>query len=149
MSIIVRRMTLSDVKDVSEIEAKSFATPWSPDAFEQEIRDNKLAVYYVAEEHDRVVGYAGFWDVVGELHITNVAVSPEKRGKGIGDLLMEALVQHASSGDYIALTLEVRVTNTVAINLYKKFGFVSMGVRRGYYTDTKEDAMIMWKEISK
>lgn len=145
--IEVRRMTLEDVDAVSAIENNTFHSPWSKASIRQEIEDNHLAVYYVAVSKGKVVAYAGYWEVVDECHITNVAVDDHYRGQGIGHKLMQALIEHAIERDYKAMTLEVRVSNAVAIHLYEDHGFTSMGIRAGYYTDTKEDALIMWKEL--
>lgn len=143
----VRRMTEADVKAVYEIEMASFKTPWSMESFEKEIRENQLAVYFVVEVVGEVVGYAGMWTVMDELHITNVAVMPSHRGKGLSSCLMDKLFEFAAMKHFKSMTLEVRTANSVAIGLYEKFGFVGMGIRKGYYQDTNEDALIMWKEF--
>jgi ribosomal-protein-alanine N-acetyltransferase len=145
----IRKMTTEDLLAVVEVENICFTTPWSEDSFRNELTTNMLAVYYVAEVDQRVVGYAGMWHVMDELHITNVAVHPEFRGKKIGNQLLEALIGFSSSGPYTGMTLEVRVSNDVAINLYTKYGFEKLGIRKGYYQDNKEDAIVMWKELNK
>jgi len=145
----IRKMTTEDLLAVVEVENICFTTPWSEDSFRNELTTNMLAVYYVAEVDQRVVGYAGMWHVMDELHITNVAVHPEFRGKKIGNQLLEALIGFSSSGPYTGMTLEVRVSNDVAINLYSKYGFEKLGIRKGYYQDNKEDAIVMWKELNK
>jgi len=145
----IRKMTLEDLAAVVVVENICFTTPWSEDSFRNELTTNMLAVYYVAEVDDHVVGYAGMWHVMDELHITNVAVHPDYQGRSIGNQLLEALIGFSASGPYKGMTLEVRVSNEVAINLYKKYGFEKLGIRRGYYQDNKEDAMVMWKELNK
>jgi len=145
----IRKMTTEDLLAVVEVENICFTTPWSEDSFRNELTTNMLAVYYVAEFEQRVVGYAGMWHVMDELHITNVAVHPEFRGKKIGNQLLEALIGFSSSGPYTGMTLEVRVSNDVAIKLYTKYGFEKLGIRKGYYQDNKEDAIVMWKELNK
>jgi len=145
----IRKMTTEDLLAVVEVENICFTTPWSEDSFRNELTTNMLAVYYVAEVDQRVVGYAGMWHVMDELHITNVAVHPEFRGKKIGNQLLEALIGFSSSGPYTGMTLEVRVSNDVAIKLYTKYGFEKLGIRKGYYQDNKEDAIVMWKELNK
>jgi len=128
-----------------EIEEASFLTPWSKRSLEKDALENKLAIYLVALKDDVVTGYIGMWHIGDEGHITNVAVSPKFRQKGMGEALLKALIQAAEKKGITALTLEVRVSNMAAINLYKNHGFKIEGHRKNYYTDTKEDALIMWR----
>ncbi len=107
--------------------------------------ENKMAVYFVAEEDGRIVGYAGMWHIVNEGHITNVAVSEEFRNRGIGKQLMEALFEECRKREMIGITLEVGVNNLTAQKLYKGLGFEEEGVRKNYYEHNHEDALIMWK----
>ncbi|MCS3916687.1 ribosomal-protein-alanine N-acetyltransferase [Caldanaerobacter subterraneus subsp. tengcongensis MB4] len=145
MEVIIRPMTEDDIDEVMEIEKLSFTTPWSREAFVGEVTKNSCARYIVAEVDKKVVGYAGFWVVLDEGHITNIAVHPEYRGKGIGSRLMEGLIDLAKKNGITSMTLEVRESNLVAQNLYKKFGFKVLGRREGYYQDNNEDAIVMWK----
>jgi [ribosomal protein S18]-alanine N-acetyltransferase len=145
-SITLRAMELKDVDDVWEIEKLSFRTPWSRASFLDEMQINQKARYIVAELGDTVVGYGGMWFIVDEAHITNIAVHPDYRGQKIGEKIVEAMMAAAQRESIISLTLEVRVTNIPAINLYKKLGFEDIGIRKGYYSDTGEDALIMWKK---
>jgi ribosomal-protein-alanine N-acetyltransferase len=149
MKIEIRRRVYEDLDEIMEMEVKSFSTPWSRKAFENELINNMLAVYYVAVYEGKCIGYAGMWHVMDELHITNVAVHPDYRGHHIANLLMEALIAFGDSDAYVGMTLEVRVGNHVAIHLYEKYGFTKLGIRRGYYQDNGEDAMVMWKELKK
>ncbi|MCX7904650.1 MAG: ribosomal protein S18-alanine N-acetyltransferase [Caloramator sp.] len=142
---LLRDMKLEDIDDVVKIEHLSFKTPWTYEAFLSEITRNKVAKYRVIEKEKRVVGYYGLWLLYGEGHITNIAVHPEFRGIGLGNMLLEDIISISRENKIQALTLEVRVSNTVAINLYKKYGFVEVARRKGYYSDTGEDAIIMWK----
>ncbi|KEO82205.1 ribosomal protein S18-alanine N-acetyltransferase [Tumebacillus flagellatus] len=142
-----RRMTLEDIPSILEIEHKSFTLPWSEEAFRLELTQNHFAKYVVAVVDDLVVGYGGTWVIIDEAHVTNVAVHPDYRGHGIGELLMRQLMAVAISHGADRMTLEVRVSNLVAQNLYEKMGFLSHGIRKGYYTDNNEDAMIMWAEL--
>lgn len=139
-----RKMELKDVEDVWEIEKLSFRSPWSKESFIQEMQVNDKARYVVAELGDTLVGYGGMWFIVDEAHITNIAVHPDYRGRKIGEQLVMAMIETAAKENIQRLTLEVRVNNTPAINLYKKLGFQEAGIRKGYYTDTGEDALIMW-----
>lgn len=142
----IRPMTVADIDSVLAIEALSFPTPWSRFAFTSELTQNTYAYYRVAEVNGLVVAYAGIWVVLEEGHITNVAVHPDFRGQGLGEQMMLTIMGCAKSHGAERVTLEVRVSNDTAHNLYTKLGFVDRGLRKGYYTDTKEDAIIMWKD---
>ena len=145
-SITVRPMVMTDVDGVMAVEHDSFLTPWSRSAFEEELAQNRLARYIVAEEDGQVVGYAGMWLVINEAHVTNVAVSGSRRGEGIGRLLMETLMELARENGMGSMTLEVRVSNMVARHLYETLGFAEAGIRKNYYSETKEDALILWRD---
>ncbi|NLK97610.1 MAG: ribosomal protein S18-alanine N-acetyltransferase [Epulopiscium sp.] len=133
------------IPGIHEIEKSCFTIPWSKEAFEKELRENPLAYYIVAELENTVLGYAGMWVIADEGHITNIAVHPDFQHQGVGTLLMEHLIDEARSKNFFGLTLEVRESNVKAQNLYKKFGFINEGLRKGYYQDTGENAIIMWK----
>jgi len=143
----LREMKAEDVDSILEIERLSFLTPWSRDSFEAELR-NGLAKYVVAEVDGRIAGYGGMWIVLDEGHITNIAVHPDYRGQKLGERITQALLDIAGESKADAVTLEVRTSNEPARNLYRKLGFVESGIRKGYYTDSGEDAIIMWKKIS-
>ena len=145
-SITVRPMVMTDVDGVMAVEHDSFLTPWSRSAFEEELAQNRLARYIVAVENDEIVGYAGTWLVINEAHVTNVAVSGQRRREGIGRLLMQNLMELARDNDMESMTLEVRVSNAAARHLYEQLGFVEAGIRKNYYSETKEDALILWCE---
>lgn len=139
-------MCVEDLAGVLEIENASFSTPWSRDSFLHELLENERAVYLVAKDaQGQVAGYVGMWVIFDEGHITNVAVHPRFRKRGIGSLLLTRLVEICRERDVKFLTLEVRRSNVAAQKLYQKQGFVHMGVRRRYYLDNNEDALIMWK----
>lgn len=146
-TLIFRQMTEEDIDQILEIEQASFATPWSRDAFYNELYQNQFAVYLVLEEKSRVVGYCGVWIVVDEAHITNVAMLPEFRGKGMGEAIMRKLMLVAKGKGARTMTLEVRVSNDVARSLYRKLGFQEGGIRKNYYTDNQEDGLVMWVNI--
>lgn len=151
MEYFLRPMIKKDIAQVVEIEQKSFPTPWSSYAFSCELSDNEFACYLVASpcnDSSRVVGYGGMWIIIDEAHITNVAVAPAHRGKGLGKLLLAGLFQSAGAKNARRITLEVRVSNLPAQHLYKQMGFKSVGIRPGYYMDTNEDAMIMWRDLA-
>ncbi len=142
--ITIRPMTLSDIDAVLAVELLSFITPWSRDAFVAEAGDNDLAVYLVLEGDGQVIGYAGMWVILDEAHVTNVAVLPACRGQGLGERLMRALIDKARGRGACRMTLEVRPSNTAALGLYGKLGFAPCGLRPRYYSETGEDAVIMW-----
>lgn len=141
----LRDMTVDDLAEVHEVERLSFPTPWSTNAFLRELTENIYADYIVAAVKGRVIGYAGMWVVIDEAHVTNIAVHPEYRGRGIGEQLLSELFVRAKARGARRMTLEVRPSNAVARHLYEKHGFVARGLRKGYYSDTGEDAIIMWK----
>ena len=145
----VRLMVADDVAAVSMIERLSFDLPWSQKAFKAEIVSNDLAHYLVAEVMEKIVAYAGMWMIIDEAHVTNVAVLPDYRGQGIGKLIMGSLIVYAGQQGARRMTLEVRSSNEVAKQLYQRFGFTAAGIRKKYYTDTNEDAIIMWLDINK
>ena len=136
---------LTHVDGVAEVDKLSFALPWSRDSFEAEVSRNDFARYVVAVSDGKVIGYGGVWIIAGEGQITNIAVHPDFRGMGAACKMLEALIDICISESVNDMTLEVRVSNTPAINLYKKYGFVEEGLRKQFYEDNKEDALIMWK----
>lgn len=140
---LIRRMELKDLDAVAAIEAATFARPWSRNSFEQELTRNVAARYLVAELDGTVVGYAGAWIILDESHVTNIAVEESCRGRGIGKQLTAGLMQYLSNLGAAYATLEVRVSNERAQNLYKGLGFVSIGKRKKYYEDNNEDAFLM------
>ena len=140
--VIIRRMVLADAKAVHAIEEATFPKPWSLADFEREMTENRCARYLVAEEAGKVIGFAGAWIVLDEAHVTNIAVTKECRGRGVGQMLTEGLMQYAANLGVVYATLEVRRSNTVAQNLYKKLNFEYVGVRKRYYEDNGEDAFL-------
>ncbi len=142
-----RAMQFADIDAVMDVELTSFVSPWSRDAFENELNNN-LGHYLVLEDEDGVVGYAGFWQIFEEGHITNVAIINDKRGRGYGRKLIGDVISRARDLGIERMTLEVRPSNAVAIALYSSFGFKEVGRRPKYYYDTGEDALIMWVEFN-
>jgi len=141
-------MKLDHIPGVLEIEQKSFPTPWSQQAFTYELTQNNFAYYIAALSEGKVIGYAGMWMVLDEAHITNVAVHPEYRGKKLGEALMCEMMRQAVLRGAVRMTLEVRPSNMAARELYKKLRFKEKGLRKRYYTDTNEDAIIMWVDLT-
>lgn len=142
----VKKMTMKDLDEVMEVERQCFTTPWSRYSFVCELKDNQFSHYIVAKYMGKIIGYAGMWIILDEAHVTNVGVLPEYRGGGVGELLMRSLIIAAKEHGAKKMTLEVRKSNYVAQNLYSKLGFEPVGIRRGYYLDNREDAVIMWKD---
>ncbi|MBO7747402.1 ribosomal protein S18-alanine N-acetyltransferase [Paenibacillus sp. MWE-103] len=145
--LVFRSMTLDDVPTIAAIEEESFATPWTKDAFVNELTNNHFARYMVMDYEGAAIGYAGMWTIMDEAHVTNVAVREAYRGQGLGELLMTELMRTAVLFGARRMTLEVRVSNSVARRLYAKLGFEPSGIRPGYYSDNMEDALIMWAEL--
>lgn len=132
------------IDSILSIEKLSFTDPWSRDSMEKELNNN-FARYVVVKLEDKVIGYGGMWIILDEGHITNIAVAPEYRCIGAGKLILKSLINICKKEKVISLTLEVRVSNTIAQSLYSKFGFVTEGIRKNYYADNNENALIMWK----
>lgn len=169
----IDNMTVEDVPTVAEIEKIVFTLPWAATAFMYEVRNNPSAEYLVlryapwlrASWEDRVLprpmrrllhstksdpallGYGGFWRILEEAHICTLAMRPEWRGRGLGELLLASLIESAMQHQAGVITLEVRASNTKAQNLYQKYGFTVVGRRKGYYSDDGEDALIMTTEL--
>lgn len=143
----VRKMTIDDIDSVFEIELSSFTVPWTKEAFENELNQNQFSHYIVLEYDGKVVGYMGMWMIVDEVHITNIAVLPDYRGYGFGKQLLQTAKEYALEKEARTMTLEVRMSNEVAQNLYKSLGFQFGGIRKKYYTDNLEDAIVMWVEL--
>ncbi len=146
MKISLRLAKPDDVDAIAEIEKQSFSVPWSRELITEELLF-PLSLNIVAVSSCKVVGYVLSWLIPPEVHILNIAISPEFRNKGIGKRIMEKLFQVAMERGASKFTLEVRSCNINAIIFYQRFGFVTKGIRRNYYQDTGEDALIMWKEI--
>ena len=146
LGIVVERMTLDDLQAVQAIERDSFTTPWPPHAYRTEIETNRMAHYIVARRDSEIVGFAGMWLMLDEAHVTTIGVKPELRGQGLGELLFATLMEIALNVNARRVTLECRVSNHSAQALYRKYTFREEGIRRRYYSDNNEDALIMWSE---
>ena len=169
--VLIERMELDDLPQVHRIEKASFPLPWPRDSYRREILDNHRAWYLGARRVDAepppeppprpfplnllprtvdiasdVVAFAGLWLMIDEAHITTIAVEPRYRGRGLGEALIIEMVKLSQVRGAERMTLEVRMSNLVAQNLYRKYGFFDQGVRPRYYSDDLEDALIMWSE---
>ena len=143
MNVIIDFMKEEDIDAIVDISSLSFSISWSKDSYLQELT-NPVARYLVAKINNKVVGFVGTWLVLDESHITNIAVHPNFRKQGLASKLLEAFISYCRSQGCIAYTLEVRSGNIAARALYEKYNFRQEGVRKGYYEDNKEDAIIMW-----
>ncbi len=135
-----------DLPAMAEIERRCFHTPWSEEVLREDMTGNPMSVYIVLDADDgEVAGYMSFWQIFDEGHINNVAVLPEYRRRHGASELLEFMTAVSEERGISSHTLEVRASNEGAISLYRKFGFEEAGVRRGYYEDDGEDAIIMWR----
>lgn len=141
--LIIRPFDSGDIDDIYDVEINSFTDPWSQESFRDELRNN-VANYLVGCIDNKVIGYVGAWFILDEAHITNVAVKPEFRRQGIANRLILEFINLAKKNNITSVTLEVRASNIAAQILYKNFGFVEQGLRKRYYADNNEDAIIMW-----
>jgi ribosomal-protein-alanine N-acetyltransferase len=137
-------MAVDDIPAVLSIESLSFASAWPTNAFQNELRDNKLAHYFVGRLDGKIVAYGGIWVILEDSHVTTIAVHPDQRGRRLGEEMLVHLLDEAIERGASWITLEVRETNDVAQKLYRKYGFTVVSTRRGYYSDNNESALVMW-----
>jgi ribosomal-protein-alanine N-acetyltransferase len=148
-TIELRRLGLADLREIEEIERLSYTTPWSRSMFAGELAKPSsicLGAFQADDEAGPLCGYLIVSRYVDAWHVMNIAVAPEHRGRGIATVLLERLFDLTADDGRRGYTLEVRVSNATAISLYERLGFQSRGIRRGYYTDNREDALIMWRD---
>jgi ribosomal-protein-alanine N-acetyltransferase len=148
MNVELRRLEAADLGVVEAIERECYPTPWSRSMFDAELRKPSSLALGAFTVGDALVGYAFVSRYVDAWHVMNVAVVDEFRRRGIASALLERIFEATSTDPRRGYTLEVRISNTGAIKLYERLGFEVRGVRRGYYTDNREDALIMWREPS-
>ena len=146
MKLELRRLEAEDLDAVEAIERESYRTPWSRSMFDAELRKPSSLALGAFGAADVLVGYAFVSRYVDAWHVMNVAVAPDWRRRGIASMLLESLFRATASDDRRGYTLEVRVSNVGAIRLYERLGFRGRGIRRAYYTDNREDALIMWRD---
>lgn len=140
---IIENLNLTHIEEICDIEKRCFSDAWSRQSFIDEI-DNENSVFIVVKKEDKIVAYSGFWYIVDDAQIMNVAVDIAYKGMKISHILMKEMIQRARDKNMATMSLEVRVSNEIAINLYKGYGFEIVGVRKQYYQDNKEDAYIMF-----
>ena len=146
MNFIYVNMQAKHLDEVAELDRQCFTLFWSRNLFESEL-NNPNAYYIVAQCEDTTVGYCGIQTVAGEGSITNVAVLPEYRNRGIASALLERIISYGKEKNLDFITLEVRESNINAIKIYEKFGFERVGTRKNYYSDNKETAILMTKQL--
>lgn len=143
--LIIRTATEKDIDSIVKLEELCFTVPWSKDALYHDMTENEKSLYIVAEVDGRTVGYMSLWIILDEGHINNVAVLPEYRNRHIGSAIIDTMLRFTQEAGVKSHTLEVRAGNEAARGLYDKFGFRQEGLRKGYYEDNGEDAVIMWR----
>ena len=147
MNILFRRLRLRDLGAIEQIERRSYPTPWSRSMFAGELaKPSSICLGAWDEDRGRLIGYLIISRYVDAWHVMNIAVDPPYRRRGIATMMMEELFELTAGDGRRGYTLEVRVSNQGAIKLYERLGFRGRGVRRGYYTDNREDALVMWKD---
>ncbi|WP_164219724.1 ribosomal protein S18-alanine N-acetyltransferase [Virgibacillus sp. YIM 98842] len=145
--VTIRPMRLHDVEEVLLVEKETFSTPWTKDIFYKEISENDYAHYFVMLLDGKVIGYVGVWIVVDDAQITNIAILPAYRRKKLGEKLFRYTMQKLIVMGVSRLSLEVRESNIAAQKMYRKFGLVAGGIRKNYYVDNHEDAIVMWVNL--
>ena len=143
--IEIRPLELKDLSAIEEIERRSYPTPWSRSMFAGELT-KVSSISLGAFEEERLIGYVIVSRYVDAWHVMNIAVHPQQRSRGVASALLERLFETTVNDMRRGYTLEVRISNERAIRLYERYGFKQRGVRRGYYTDNREDALIMWRD---
>ena len=147
LSIKIKPMEKSDVDAVIAIEKKAYGSHhWSKDSFMGELSNDLARYFSVFDENEKLIAYCGCWQILEEVHITNIAVDIDFRQRHIGEAMLKTIIDECYRNMAKYITLEVRVGNKPAIGLYEKYGFKSLGTRKRYYQDNNEDALIMWTE---
>ncbi len=144
-NVVIDRATLADLDEILELERQCFPTPWSREAFAREIgREDDVALYVAARDGDELVGYSGMWVLPAEAHLCTIGVSPRHRRKGLGQRILLHMIDEAAQRGAARLVLEYRLSNLAAHDMYSKYDFRLLGVRRNYYRDglKTEDAIV-------
>lgn len=149
MTVVTRKLELADLDEIETIERASYPAPWSRSMFASELAKPSSLSLAAVDDRGRLIGYLVLSRFVDAWHVMNLAVDPAWRRRGIASMLLERLFELTRDDVRRGYTLEVRVSNVAAIRLYERFGFHSKGIRRGYYTDNREDALIMWRDLDR
>ncbi|MDD5014862.1 MAG: ribosomal protein S18-alanine N-acetyltransferase [Atribacterota bacterium] len=145
--IAIRSMEIDDLKKVLEIEKKSFLVPWTYDMFFNELTQNRYAKYFILKENNEVIGYLGLWQKRTSFHITNIAIAEKFRRRGYGENFLKFVEKIAAIYRIKKISLEVRRSNYIAQNMYRKYGYKMMRVLKNYYQEEREDALVMEKKL--
>ena len=144
---VIRSMEIDALEKVLEIERNSFSFPWTYNLFFRELTLNKYANYFVLEKEKKIIGYLGLWLMRNDIHITNIAIAKEFRRKGYGGKFLKFVEEKAAVQGIKKISLEVRKSNHIAQNMYRKFGYKVMKIWRNYYREENEDALVMEKKL--
>ena len=145
--MFIRKMKEEDLSMIEEMEQILFSSPWKLEDFLYEINENAFSHNYVVEDNNEIVGYVGLWIMYEQSQITTIGVHPKHQRKGIGQMMMEKMIEESLNNHCVTMSLEVRVSNDKAIALYKKYGFETVALRKNYYEDNHEDAYLMIKQM--
>lgn len=148
IGIVIRPMEIDDLKKILEMEKQFFSIPWTYDLFFSELTRNRYARYFVLEKNREIIGYLGFWHKGASFHITNIAITEKYRRKGYGRKLLKFIEKIAATPKIKKISLEVRSSNCIAQDMYKKYGYKVIRVLKNYYQEEKEDALVMEKKLS-
>jgi len=148
MPLQITQLTSADqIPSVLEIEAASFTSPWTREMYLSELENRNVSYCFLASfDNGPAIGFCSFWRVLDEVHINNLAVLPDFRHRGVGAELLAFVLNEGARLGALRATLEVRRSNTPALMLYERYGFTVAGIRRDYYTNPQEDALILWKD---
>ncbi len=152
MYFSIFEMEAGDIEEILDIETQSFSSPWTKAMFRQELDLEWSKVFLVKKSVGRlkeIVGYICFWLIIDEVHILNLATHPDCRRNGIATSLINSCLKSSILAGAKDITLEVRKSNLPAISLYRQFGFEVKGIRARYYSDNREDAIIMWLDLNR
>lgn len=145
--MLIRSMVEKDIDAIVSLEKQIFTSAWTKDHFRYELTENPFSNNLVLEKEDTIIGYIGFWLLGDQTQITTLGICPTEQGRGYAKVLMDACIRATQEQGYTMITLEVRVSNVVAINLYQRYGFEIVTTRKNYYQDTNEDAYLMLKRL--